>query len=466
MAHTALPTSQNGCICCTVRGDLVETLKKLSTKVAKFDGVIIETTGLADPAPVAQTFFVDKDIEKLYVLDCIVAVCDAKHLVMRLDDEKPEGVENEAVEQLAFADRVLLNKVDLVPEEEELAKIEARIRTINPEAPIMRCTNSRVDWKSVIGVGGFDLDRVLNFEPEFLTDLDAEHQHDATVSSVSVKFEGELMVRALHQWIGDLITFKGADLFRYKGVLAVKGSETKFVFQGVGMLFTGGDSDFKWGADEPRECRFVFIGRNLNRQELIDGVMGCKVCGELRFKVGDAVMARIDEGYAPGVVIDLWEEGNPYIIELEDGMQVGAGVFCIFCQIVKCILSKIQYAPPPPAGLRPNGRRLVRQGARQLDRRRAEHAGGACEGGAGDRRQAERTAALGDADERRGAGAGTDRRRDHRLVRKLGRPDGAAHRRALGQRRGVQDAARKRRRAESAEYAFWCDAAAHGCGEQ
>ena len=317
----------NGCICCTVRGDLVQTLLKLAKKVAKFDGIIIETTGLADPAPVAQTFFVDENIQKLYSLDCIVAVCDAKHLEMRLDDEKPEGVENEAVEQLAFADRVLLNKIDLVPGEEELAKIEARIRTINPEVPILRCTRSHVDWRSVIGVGAFDLDRVLDFEPEFLTDLDAEHEHDPTVSSVSVKFEGELMVRALHQWIGELITTKGADLFRYKGVLAVKGTETKFIFQGVGMLFTGGDSAFVWGEDEPRECRFVFIGRNLNRQELIDGVMACKVTGELRFKVGDKVMARIDddyEGYVPGVVIDLWEDGNPYVIELEDsdGMQV------------------------------------------------------------------------------------------------------------------------------------------------
>ena len=201
----------------------------------------------------------------------------------------------------------------------ELAKIEARIRTINPEVPIMRCTNSEVDWKSVIGVGAFDLDRVLNFEPEFLTDLDAEHQHDATVSSVSVKFEGELMVRGLHEWIDELINTKGADLFRYKGVMATKGMDTKFIFQGVGMLFTGGASDFKWGADEPRECRFVFIGRNLNRQELIDGVMACKVTGELRFKVGDKVMARRGDGYTPGVVIEQWEDGNPYVIKLEDG---------------------------------------------------------------------------------------------------------------------------------------------------
>ena len=143
--------------------------------------------------------------------------------------------------------------------------------------PITRCTNSVVDWNTVLGVGAFDIKRVLDFEPEFLTDLDAEHEHDPTVTSVSVKFEGELNVRALNKWIAGLIETKGADLFRYKGVLAVKDASTKFIFQGVGMLFTGGLSEFEWGADEPRECRFVFIGRNLDRQELIDGVMACKV---------------------------------------------------------------------------------------------------------------------------------------------------------------------------------------------
>merc|ERR1711959_611195 len=142
----------NGCICCTVRGDLVETLKKLHKKVEKFDGVIIETTGLADPAPVAQTFFVDEDIQKLYNLDAIVTVCDAKYLETRLDDEKPEGVENEAVEQLAFADRVLLNKVDLVPDEAELKKVEARIKKLNPDVQIMRCQHSKVDWREILGL--------------------------------------------------------------------------------------------------------------------------------------------------------------------------------------------------------------------------------------------------------------------------------------------------------------------------
>jgi G3E family GTPase len=310
----------NGCICCTVRGDLVETLKKLATKIKKFDGVIIETTGLADPAPVAQTFFIDDDIQKLYVLDAIVTVVDAKHLIMRLDDEKPEGVENEAQEQLAFADRVLLNKVDLVPEEEELQKIEGRIKALNPNAPILRCQNSSVDWTEVVGLGAFDIQRVLDFEPEFLTDLDAEHEHDERTSSCSVKFEGELLVRKLNDWIGELLKTKGADLFRYKGVMAVKGMNAKFIFQGVGMLFSGGFSDIDWAEDETRECRFVFIGRNLDKQELMDGVLACEFKGELRFKPGDKIFANVGT-WTPGTILKQWDDGNPYRIELEDGKK-------------------------------------------------------------------------------------------------------------------------------------------------
>merc|ERR1719330_1062601 len=137
----------NGCICCTVRGDLVKTLKQLYEKIHKFDAVIIETTGLANPAPVAQTFFVDDDIKKMYSLDGICTVVDAKHIIQRLDEEKPEGVENEAVEQLAFADRILLNKTDLVPDAAELDAVEARIKSINSQAPVLRCQQSEVEPK-------------------------------------------------------------------------------------------------------------------------------------------------------------------------------------------------------------------------------------------------------------------------------------------------------------------------------
>jgi len=319
----------NGCICCTVRGDLVETLKRLYKKVSKFDGVIIETTGLADPAPVAQTFFIDEDVKDMYNLDAIVTVVDAKHLEMRLDDEKPEGVENEAQEQLAFADIVLLNKIDLVPEEAELQKIEARIRKINPQCPIMRTKHSQVDWKKLIGVGAFDLKRVLEMEPEFLTDVDGqEHQHDERVSSCSVKFEGELLQQKMREWIMDLLREKGADLFRYKGVLACKGMDSKFIFQGVGMLMSGTFSRVHfWGKDEKRECRFVFIGRHLNKEELIQGVMDCRVDDKpLRFKVGDSVLANVRQGFAPGQVIKVWDQGNPYRVKLTDGVEVWASM--------------------------------------------------------------------------------------------------------------------------------------------
>ena len=197
----------NGCICCTVRGDLVVTLKKMYEKIDKFDGVIIETTGLADPAPVAQTFFVDDEIQKMYKLDGICTVVDAKHILQHLDEEKPEGVENESVEQLAFADRILLNKIDLVSEE-ELGGIEARIKAINSEAPIFRCQNSVVEPKNLLNLDAFSLDRVLKMDPEFL-DTEGEHQHDLTVSSCSCKFEGELNVNKLQLWISEIVSNPG-----------------------------------------------------------------------------------------------------------------------------------------------------------------------------------------------------------------------------------------------------------------
>jgi len=175
-AEEELIEVMNGCICCTVRGDLVVALKKLYGKISQFDGIIIETTGLADPAPVAQTFFVDEDIEKMYSLDGIITVVDCKHIIPRLDDEKPEGVENEAEEQIAFADRILLNKVDLL-EESELPAIEARLRKLNPNAEIFRTQQSKLDPKHLINIDSFNLQKTLEMDPAFL-DTDAEHEHD------------------------------------------------------------------------------------------------------------------------------------------------------------------------------------------------------------------------------------------------------------------------------------------------
>ena len=161
----------NGCICCTVRQDLVEVLKKLakrSEKGLKLDAIVIETTGLADPAPVAQTFFVDDDVKEFCTLDGIITLVDAKHVVQHLDDEKPEGAENEAVEQVAFADRLILNKCDLVPEESELKKVEDRLRAINKFAPIVRSTQAKVSADQVLNIKAFDLEKTLEMDPEFL----------------------------------------------------------------------------------------------------------------------------------------------------------------------------------------------------------------------------------------------------------------------------------------------------------
>eukprot|EP01046_Picozoa_sp_COSAG06_P034310 COSAG06_NODE_3585_length_5149_cov_2.336436_6_plen_218_part_00 len=191
----------------------------------------------ADPAPVAQTFFVDDDIKSMYDLDGIITVADAKYIVQRLDEERPEGVENEAVEQVAFADRILLNKTDLV-EESELAAIEGRLKKINPTVTVFRCQHSKVEPKSLIGITAFNLEKTLEMDPEFL-DTEAEHEHDPSVSSTSVKFEGSLNLPMLHDWIGEIIRGMGAKLYRYKGVLSVAGKDEKFVFQGVGMIFDG-----------------------------------------------------------------------------------------------------------------------------------------------------------------------------------------------------------------------------------
>ena len=306
----------NGCICCTVRGDLTETLDKIYDRIKDFDGVLIETTGLADPAPVAQTFFVDDKVVERYKLDGIITVVDAKHIIQHLDEEKPEGIENESVEQLAFADRIILNKIDLVSEG-EIKEVESRIKSINNFAPIYQTENSLIDPKELIDIGSFDLERTLEMDPEFL-DTESEHEHDQSVTSTSARFLGELNVNKLERWIGELMREKGQDLFRYKGVLAVKGMDQKFVFQGVHMLF-GGDFSKEiglWKKDEDRECRFVFIGRNLDHEGLQKGLMEC-LAEELRFNVGDKVYANIGE-FTEGRILKCWDEGNPYRVEIQN----------------------------------------------------------------------------------------------------------------------------------------------------
>ncbi|KAL7460988.1 hypothetical protein ACHAXS_001426 [Conticribra weissflogii] len=308
----------NGCICCTVRGDLVVALKNLYKKVSQFDGVIIETTGLADPAPVCQTFFVDEDVQEKYVLDSVITVTDAKHILTRLAEVKPEGVENEAVEQVVFADKILLNKIDLV-EESELEEIEKKLKALNPTAPIQRTTQSQISPKDVLNIRAFELQRVLDFDPEFLDD-GAEHQHDTTVSSVAMKGEYHVNMLMLQKWISRVISDDGASLYRYKGVISVKGMDNKFIFQGVGMIFNGGFAEAKWKKNETRESRFVFIGKNLDHDFYRAGFLACQEDKPLRFPVGTVVEANTGK-WTKGTVIQQWDEGNAYRIELQDGAK-------------------------------------------------------------------------------------------------------------------------------------------------
>jgi len=261
----------NGCICCTVRGDLIRILGNLMRRKDKFDQILIETTGLADPAPVAQTFFVDDEMAAQLKLDAIVTVVDAKHLLPHLDEEKPEGVENEALEQLAFADRIVLNKIDLA-DDDELSEVESRIQEVNPLAPIIRTQHGKVNLDAILDVGAFSLDRVLADDPEFL-DPDAEHQHDLTVTSVGIEVEGDLDLERLNDWLGNLLRTKGTDIFRSKGILSIAGMEERYVFQGVHMLLDG-QPNGTWGQEERRN-RLVFIGRNLDRESLEKSFRSC-----------------------------------------------------------------------------------------------------------------------------------------------------------------------------------------------
>ncbi len=256
----------NGCICCTVRGDLIRIVGGLVKRRGKFDGIIIETTGLANPAPVAQTFFVDEGVRARTRLDAIVTVVDAKNLPARLDDSA------EAAAQIAFADVIVLNKTDLVSEA-ELAEVEAKIRAINRFATIHRTQRSAVDIDAVMGRGAFDLERILaDVQPDFLTDSDHEHNDD--IASMSFEVAKPLDAERFNVWIGQLLQEKGQDLLRTKGILHYAGEDKRFAFQAVHMIADGGFVG-AWPPGE-RRSRIVFIGRNLNRPQLRRGFEACQ----------------------------------------------------------------------------------------------------------------------------------------------------------------------------------------------
>ena len=254
----------NGCICCTVRGDLIRIISKLVRRRDKFDRLVIETTGLADPAPIIQTFFVDEDVQNLTYLDAVVTVVDAKHISQHWDAA-------EAIEQIAFADRILLNKIDLISER-ELDDLEQRMRQLNAMAKIYRTQNSVVDLDCILGVNAFDLDRALEVDPDFLGE--EAHEHDATIGSISLVATGSIEIDKLTTWIGELLRTQGQDIFRMKGILNITGDDCRFVFQGVHMIFDG-RRDRPWQATEARNNQLVFIGRNLDETALRRAFMAC-----------------------------------------------------------------------------------------------------------------------------------------------------------------------------------------------
>jgi G3E family GTPase len=285
----------NGCICCTVRGDLVRIMEGLMKRRGKFDAIIVETTGLADPAPVAQTFFVDEDVQKNARLDAVVTVADAKWLSDRLKDAP------EAKNQIAFADVIVLNKTDLVSKG-ELSEVEARIRGINPYAKLHRTERCKVALSDVLERGAFDLDRILDIEPDFLEPGDdhdhdhhhdhhhdhdhhhhdhdhghgLKHYHDEDMQSLALRTDKPLDPMLFMPWLQNLVQAEGQKILRSKGILAFAGDDDRYVFQGVHMMLEG-DHQRKWKEDEKRESRIVFIGRELPEELIRAGFESCIV---------------------------------------------------------------------------------------------------------------------------------------------------------------------------------------------
>jgi G3E family GTPase len=282
----------NGCICCTVRGDLVRIIDGLMRRKGKFDAIIVETTGLADPAPVAQTFFMDEAVGAKTKLDAVVTVADAKWLTDRLKDAP------EAKNQIAFADVILLNKTDLVTPD-ELHELEARIRGLNPYARVHRTERAKIDIAEVLGRNAFDLDRILTIEPDFLegeghehdhhhdhSDHDhgahhhhhhgngLKHYHDEDMQSVALRTDKALNPDKFFPWIQDLVAKDGPSILRCKGILSFKDDPERFVFQGVHMILDG-DHQRPWREDESRDSRIVFIGRNLSEDKIRQGFESC-----------------------------------------------------------------------------------------------------------------------------------------------------------------------------------------------
>jgi G3E family GTPase len=261
----------NGCICCTVRGDLIRILGELAAKreagQLNFDRVIIETTGLADPAPVAQTFFVDDAVCATYLLDAVITVVDAKHAMQQLDEH------HEAQEQVGFADRLLISKVDLV-DAQQLAALKARLRAMNARAPLLEADFGRAPVEALLDIKGFNLNAILDIEPDFLQDV--SHHHDDDVSSFVFSSTRPMDAGMLDVTLGAIIEAYAPQLMRYKGLIQVNNADRKVVLQGVHMM-VGTDLGAPWRDDEVRETRMVFIGKNLPRSDIESALTACLV---------------------------------------------------------------------------------------------------------------------------------------------------------------------------------------------
>lgn len=260
----------NGCICCTIRGDLIRILRTLMFSMEKgkvnFNRVLIETTGLADPAPVAQTFFMDELLSEAFEVDSIITVVDCKHVTKHLDEH------DEAQEQIAFADVIILNKIDLVSEE-KIKDLEVRIMNMNAAAKRLYAQNCNVELKDILGIHTFDVNHKLEVDPHFLEDHH-HHAHDDKISSIAFRENRPLDLNKIERWMSDLIQENGEDLLRYKGVLYVKGIQERIVFQGLHMLFSG-RPDRKWRENETKVSELVFIGKDLNKKELEQQFKNC-----------------------------------------------------------------------------------------------------------------------------------------------------------------------------------------------
>jgi G3E family GTPase len=254
----------NGCICCTVRGDLIQITRKLLERSEQFDHLLLETTGLADPAPVIQSFFVDAHMHAEFTLDAVVTVVDAKHIWDHWES-------SEAQEQIAFADVILLNKTDLIPSE-ILDELERRVRGMNAIAKIHRTYNCDVDLDQVLNVHAFDLKNALRIDPHFLDE--ATHEHDQSVCSIAIQEPGRVSGEKLNRWLYQLVQNQGTNIFRMKGILNVDAADRRFVFQGVHMTLEGRPGK-PWKPTEERRNELVFIGRNLDAASLREGFQDC-----------------------------------------------------------------------------------------------------------------------------------------------------------------------------------------------